>query len=174
MEFEAAAPSDVYEELVTCDGDDLDSMCATAGHLVALPPFEDNDTLHRYQTLARYLDDNMMQYRSDSAVVKAYIHGYDITLDQVLRHLQVARYLHTYCDFQTGRQMAYAFVRASNTHRIPKKDWRRLVNRCVMLTTTSAFQFPSPWPWELGLSPRAWMSDHSVSQIIARDVGLTM
>jgi hypothetical protein len=102
---------------------------------------------------------------STSVVCRLHVEGTStMHPDAVVDRMEIAHYLHNYCDFSFGLQIAYAWLRAhTNGVKLPKPQWRVLVNKCAMLTTDMPNKFPVPWPWHLGFSPGEWMQMHSVT-----------
>lgn len=101
--------------------------------------------------------------RDDSNLCWDYIfHGNNaLTPSEIVLKMKKAKYLHEYCNFDLGFQIA----KNTKIGILNKDDWLALVRRCVLLTTDIK-RYPQTWPWELRISPEKWKKLHDVSYSI--------
>jgi hypothetical protein len=116
----------------------------------------------RKRHLEGLLSELGLSLRTDSELCNRYIqHGLDTKrsgiydVRHVIQRMAESEYLHKYCNFSLGYEWARACLQYRNGQRLPKTEWKRLINRCVLATTISG-RFPPVWPWMEGISPEAW------------------
>jgi hypothetical protein len=110
----------------------------------------------RYCLLTNKLEESQLIVRYDSDLFWDYVfHGKEarfLSIDIITLKLQKAKYLHEYCNFKLGYEIAKNTL---GNQTIPKEDWLALLRKCV-LTTTKLRVYPEYWPWETGITPEVW------------------
>lgn len=91
-----------------------------------------------------FLKKHNMNIRLDSELCLNYILFKNGNLNDILLNLQKARFLHEYCDFTRGYNLA---LQIKGVQKLPKKQWLNLINNCV-LQSNGITAFPAMWPWE--------------------------
>lgn len=71
-----------------------------------------------------------------------------------------AEYLHKYCEFQLGYDVAQAIAKKRNKTgqpALPYQQWLLCINECVLQTTLTGV-YPERWPWlmEQSFTPEEW------------------
>jgi hypothetical protein len=124
----------------------------------------------RYYFLSNALERVGVILRDDSIVCADFIDkGFDAdvgNLADVIRLMCEAKYLHEYCNYALGYQMALGVLKY-NGSRYPQKQWFEVVRRCVLLTCGDG-RFPSRWPWQSGITPQAWHDLFDRTQSISK------
>ena len=127
---------------------------------------EQNARKIREQILRLALHKRSIAWRNDSLLCRNFVTNnrpsYD--LETTVRKMEQARYLHEYCNFELGREIA-ANTAGENRDEYEHQEWLDLVKRCV-LATTRYKSFPIVWPWVLGISPDRWKKQHDISSQI--------
>ena len=83
----------------------------------------------------------------------------------IARKMAEAEYLHKYCEFQLGYDIAQNMAQKRSRQGQPPLDqqrWFELINSCVLKTTRTG-KFPDEWPWLIGVSPKEWKRENNVS-----------
>jgi hypothetical protein len=129
---------------------------------------EKNARKIREQTLRLVLHQRSMQWREDSLLCRNFVTNNkpSFDLETTVRKMEQARFLHEYCNFEIGRQIAINTA-GKNRDQYNHQMWLDLVKRCV-LATTRYKSFPIVWPWALGISPNQWKKCHDISSHILR------
>ena len=92
--------------------------------------------------------------RQDSYLCKAWVETGAGNLESVVQAMCEAKYLHEYCNFRLGYNLARGALKYHGS-KLPQPQWLQLVRNCV-LKTTSTEAFPLSWPWQVGISPAQW------------------
>jgi hypothetical protein len=118
--------------------------------------------MSRLNYLSRKLTENGLVLRKDSDLCWDYIlYGDEASVSsvkQIVLHMATARYLHEYCNFQAGYDIAQrTSVQNARMGKDPLRyqEWLNLVNNSV-LTTSKTCMFPRIWPWLNNTSPAMW------------------
>ena len=98
----------------------------------------------RYHQLALALGRSKLFLRPDATICWNYVYNGRGSVREAVAMTAQARYLHQYCDFDKGHQLAL-WRRSQMRGAV---DFRRLVNECVLETSKSK-RFPTTWPWML-------------------------
>lgn len=81
--------------------------------------------------------------REDSALIREHVFFGSKTPETIVQKLCEARYLHEYCDFHAGYQLA----KNSAAGHMPRTQWLEHVQHCVLAQTKTGV-FPDKWPWQ--------------------------
>jgi len=119
--------------------------------------------------LATLLNDQNIDIRNDSDLCWDYIFHADRARipdpERIVRMMQKAKYLHEYCNFQLGYELAQNETR--ETGKLHKENWLALLRKCV-LATTKLKGYPETWPWITGISGDDWKREYDVSLEITK------
>lgn len=125
---------------------------------------------HRFLVLETSLKDIGLSLRDDSDLCWNFIlYGNQASVsdvDMITQMMAKAEYLHKYCDFQLGYNIAQNIAKKRAKSGQPpalQHQWVELVNSCV-LQTTDLNAFPYTWPWLESISPEEWKRQHTLSQ----------
>jgi hypothetical protein len=121
-----------------------------------------DNQMSRRNYLSRKLTESGLFLRTDSDLCWDYIlYGDEATVSSVgkiVLHMTTARYLHEYCNFQAGYEIAQR-TSAQNARMgkdpLRYQQWLDLVNSCV-LSTSKTWMFPRIWPWLNNINPVMW------------------
>jgi hypothetical protein len=102
------------------------------------------------------LAEEKMDVRLDSQLLWDYVYNGEkaaiSSIDSIILRLKKAKYLHEYCNFDLGYQIA---KNSTGGRILARTDWLSLVRKCV-LSTTALRAYPREWPWMTGISPTLW------------------
>lgn len=101
-----------------------------------------NEQKERYVILQEALTKNFLNLRLDSDVCLDYILYNKRNLSEIIHLVAKGKYLHEYCDFKTGFEVAQKL----RSQQMKKQDFLNLLESCV-LNTTDSKQYPNQWPW---------------------------
>lgn len=87
------------------------------------------------------------------------------TIPEIVLMMQKARYLHEYCNFQLGYEIATNSL--PKTHFLARTDWLALLRKCVLLTTKLK-HYPSIWPWESNIDIETWKQENDLTDHLLR------
>lgn len=122
----------------------------------------------RRSQLINALGELELTLRDDSFICHDYIENGERAnipnVHNIVQKMAQARYLHQYCNFKLGYQIAHGVMRYNGSH-FPQQKWFEVVSRCVLLTTVDG-KFPSEWPWLRGVSPADYKRRHDLTQHI--------
>lgn len=109
----------------------------------------------RRQQLEEALYRAGVELREDSVMCDKYLEG-TASLREVVDHMCEAKYLHEYCNFPLGFQLALGVLRY-NGHKFEQQRWFEVIRRSVLFVSGED-SFPNPWPWQRApaITPNAW------------------
>lgn len=115
----------------------------------------------REEELQVALSELGLTLREDSTLCRNYIEYGDkadiSNVDLIAHRMAETRYLHEYCNFNLGYNLARGVIRYLNGP-MPPPQWQETIRQCVLLTS-NAGEFPPSWPWLQGLSPQEWRQE---------------
>ncbi len=128
------------------------------------------DQQKRYQVLCQALEEENLAFRPDSDLSWDFIfHDQRARvpdLQSIILKMKKAKYLHEYCNFELGYNIAKNTVDL-RSGLLPREDWLALVRKCVLMTTTSR-RYPKTWPWDEGISAEDWKIDNDLTAEIVK------
>jgi|688.fasta_scaffold1630225_1 hypothetical protein len=117
----------------------------------------------RYNRLQQSMFHTGLTIRDDSDLCWDYVlHGSKAKVlkdpEFISKRMAEAQYLHIYCNFQLGYNIAQNIARKrkkQNLQPLPHQEWLELINTCV-LSTTVLNTYPEVWPWLQNISIQDW------------------
>jgi hypothetical protein len=121
----------------------------------------------RYLEIQQLLESRNIKMRNDSDLCWDYIfHNTQARIadpQEIARMMEKAKYLHEYCNFELGYQIAQNTIQ--RTGKVHKESWLALLRKCVLMTTDLK-RYPKEWPWTLGICAESWKQEHDISSQI--------
>jgi len=77
----------------------------------------------------------------------------------IAQRMAEAEYLHKYCDYQRGYNIAQNIAKKRRIQKLPalaRQDWLELINEMVLVYTTILGTYPEVWPWMQNISIEEW------------------
>ena len=86
----------------------------------------------------------------------------------ISQRMAKAEYLHKYCDFQLGYDIAQNLAKKrakGGQPPLPQQHWFQCINECVLQTTLLG-EYPDVWPWlmEEGYTPDQWRRSNTAPE----------